>query len=237
MRICNTLSSLSSHPKHSRCHTKHCLFSRRLVVLQEPVNTLLNAILHAHEFVIRPEAPQFLVARRLLELTVGLLRIKHHLPLELHRLGHRQRHVLDGYLGRFVHAQRDGIRGVIFSHDPDGQLGEIEGVDELTQGGATAPDGEIGVVLLGEVAFVDKSRNDVTVLNREVVVGAVDVGWDDGGEVAAILLGVRAVHGIDETLGVGISLVGGVGRAVVQHRLVDGVLGLIGEDARGQHGD
>ena len=125
---------------------------------------------------------------------------------------------------------------MVLAHYPDGQLGQVEGVDELAEGGAGSPDGEGGAVLFGQVALVDEAGDDVAVLDGEVVVRAVDVGGDDGGEVAAILLGVGAVHGVDEALGVGISLVGGVGRSVVQHRLVDGVGRLVGEDAGGEEG-
>ena len=125
---------------------------------------------------------------------------------------------------------------MVLAHHPDGQLGQVEGVNELAEGGAGSPNGEGGVVLLGQVALVDEAGDDVAVLDGEVVVRAVDVGGDDGGEVAPVLLGVGAVHSVDEALGVGISLVGGVGRSVVQHGLVDGIGRLVGEDAGGEEG-
>lgn len=83
---------------------------------------------------------------------------------------------------------------------------------------------------------MDEAGDDVAVLDGKVVMRAVDVGGDDGGEIAPVLLGVGAVHGVDEALGVGISLVGGVRRSVVQHGLVDGVSRLVGEDAGGEEG-
>jgi hypothetical protein len=43
------------------------------------------------------------------------------------------------------------------------------------------------------------------------------------------------LHGVDEALGVHAPLVARVGRSVVQHRLVDGVGRLVGEDAGGEH--
>lgn len=81
---------------------------------------------------------------------------------------------------------------------------------------------------------MDEARDDVAVLDGEVVVGTVNVGRDDGGEVAPVLLGVGAVHGVDEALGKGVALVGRVRGSVVEHRLVDGVGRLVGEDAGGE---
>ena len=106
----------------------------------------------------------------------------------------------------------------------------------MAQGGARSPDGEGGSVLLGQVALVDETRDDVAVLDGEVVVRAVDVGGDDGGEVAPVLLSVCAIQGIDEALGVGISLVGWVGGTIVEHGLIDGIARLVGEDAGGEEG-
>mmetsp|Transcript_27371 Transcript_27371/g.43257 ORF Transcript_27371/g.43257 Transcript_27371/m.43257 type:complete len:295 (-) Transcript_27371:17-901(-) len=206
-----------------------------IVILQEPIHRLLHPLIHGGKFVIRPQTSQFFITCRLLELSIGFLRVEHHLSLELHGLGHGVRHVLDGHLRRLVDAERDGIRRVVVTHDPHGELRQIERVNELPQGRAAAPNGEGRVVLLGDVAFVDESRDDVSVLDVEVVVGAVDVCGYDGGEVAAVLLGVGPVHGVDESFGVGVSLVTGVGRSVVEHGLVDGVFGFVGEDACGEH--
>jgi len=77
----------------------------------------------------------------------------------------------------------------------------------------------------------------MSILNAKVIIGSVNVGGDDGGEVAPVLLGVGPVHGIDEPFGVGVSLVGGVGWTIVEHGLVDGVGRFVGEDACGEHGD
>ena len=84
---------------------------------------------------------------------------------------------------------------------------------------------------------MDQSRDDVPVLNREVVMGSVDIGRNDGCKIASILLSISTVHGIDETLGVCISLVGGVRRTIVEHGFVDWVSRFIGEDAGGEEGD
>lgn len=45
------------------------------------------------------------------------------------------------------------------------------------------------------------------------------------------------VHDIDHALGVGVTVVGVVGRTLVDHGLVNGVGGLVGENASGQAGD
>ena len=46
---------------------------------------------------------------------------------------------------------------VVLAHDPDGELGQVPGVDELAQGGAAAPDREVLALLLGQVALVDQA--------------------------------------------------------------------------------
>jgi len=107
----------------------------------------------------------------------------------------------------------------------------------LTEGGTTSPDGEGCVVLFGLVAFVDQPGDDVSVLDGEIVMRAVDVGGDDAGEVASVFLVVGAVHGVDESFGIGVSFVGGVGGSVVEHSFVDWIGGFVGEDAGGEHGD
>jgi hypothetical protein len=79
--------------------------------------------------------------------------------------------------------------------------------------------------------------NDVPVLDGEVIMRAVNVGGDDGSEVAPVFFGVGSIHGIDQTLGVRIPLITGVRRAVVKHGFVNGVRRLVRKDAGGKHGD
>ncbi len=74
----------------------------------------------------------------------------------------------------------------------------------------------------------------MSVLDGEIIVRTIDVGGDDGCEVASIFLCIGAVHGIDETLGEGISFVRGVGWSIVEHGFVNGVGSLVGEDAGGK---
>ena len=84
---------------------------------------------------------------------------------------------------------------------------------------------------------MDEGGDDVSGLEVVVVVGAEDVCGDEAGEVAAVLLVVATVEDVDHALGVGVALVAVVGRPVVDHGLVDGVGGLVGEDAGGEEGD
>lgn len=135
------------------------------------------------------------------------------------------------------HRENDRVGGVVVPHDPDRESGEVLRVYELPQGLARAPDGEVGVVLLSEVALVDETRNHVAVLDAEVVVRAVDVRGDDGGEVAAVLLIVAPVHYVNHTLRVSVSNIGAMWRAVVNHRFIDRVGGFVWEDARRETGD
>lgn len=77
----------------------------------------------------------------------------------------------------------------------------------------------------------------MSVLNRKIIMWAVDIGWDDGCEVASIFFSVSTVHSINETFRICVSFVGGVGRTVVKHGFINGISGLIGKDAGGKHGD
>jgi len=53
---------------------------------------------------------------------------------------------------------------VILAHGPHDQLRQIPGVNELTQRFARSPNGEICARLLGVVALVNKTGDDVSVL-------------------------------------------------------------------------
>lgn len=62
---------------------------------------------------------------------------------------------------------------------------------------------------------MNEAGYDVAAFYGEVVVLAVDVGRDDGREVAAVLVVVAPVHDVDHALGIRIALVGGVRRSAV----------------------
>ena len=87
---------------------------------------------------------------------------------------------------------------------------------------------------LGNEHAVHHARDHMAVLEVIVVVRPVDVCGDDAGKHAAVLLVVGMVRNVNHALGVGVAKVGVVRRAVVNHRLVDGVRSLVGEDARRQ---
>jgi len=78
---------------------------------------------------------------------------------------------------------------------------------------------------------VNETRNNVRVLQVEVIMRTIDVGGDDGGEVAAILLMVSVVGDVNHTLGMCIGCIGEVRGTIVDHGLIDGISGLVGEDA------
>jgi hypothetical protein len=65
----------------------------------------------------------------------------------------------------------------------------------------------------------------------EVVVGTVDVRWDDRRVVAAVLLVVADIHHVDHALCVGIASIGTVRWPIVHHCLINGVRCLIWEYA------
>ncbi len=62
---------------------------------------------------------------------------------------------------------------------------------------------------------MNEPGDHVAVLQVEVVVGAEDVGWDDAGEHAAVLLVVGLVGDVNDALCMGIATVGVVGFAIV----------------------
>ena len=72
------------------------------------------------------------------------------------------------------------------------------------------------------------------ILKIIIIMRAIDVGGNDGSEVAAVLFVVEMVEDIDHSFGVGVSKVGVVGGAVVEHVFVDGVGGFVGENTSRQ---
>jgi hypothetical protein len=92
---------------------------------------------------------------------------------------------------------REDERGdlLVLAKGPDEELGKITRVDELTKGTTGTGHDEGGSVLLGQVALVDQTGDDVRVDQVEVIVGSKDVGRDDRGEVASELLVVGTIVG------------------------------------------
>lgn len=110
---------------------------------------------------------------------------------------------------------------------------------------------------LGEQALVNKTGNDVRVLEIVVVVRAEDVGGNGGGEVATVFLVVGTTNrlnqssrlrlgslnwhslvvDVDEALAVGVTKVGLVRRPQVNVGFIDRVRDLVGEYASRQARD
>lgn len=77
----------------------------------------------------------------------------------------------------------------------------------------------------------------MTILNAKVVMRSIDIGRNDRCKVTSVLFGIRSVHRVNQSFGVGVSFVTGVGWSIVEHGFVDWVFGFVGEDAGGEHGD
>ncbi len=80
---------------------------------------------------------------------------------------------------------------------------------------------------------MNKTGDDMSILNGEIIMWAIDVGGDDGCEVTSIFFSVGSVHGIDETFGEGISLIGWVRGSIMEHGFIDGISCFIGENTGG----
>lgn len=140
-------------------------------------------------------------------------------------------HVLDSHFLVLADRKNDRLDlGVVAEH-PENELTHIDVVDELAERLAGTPDHHGLAGLLRLVKLVNQTRDDMTSLDLEVVVRTVDVRRNDGGEVAAVFLGVQTVKNLDHTLSVRIAFVGEVRRTVVHHRFVNGIGSLVGENA------
>jgi hypothetical protein len=213
------------------------LFATRFVVLHKPVDTLLDSLFHGDKLIVGSKRSQLDIGGRLFELSIGLGGIKDHISFKLHGLGNGKCDILDADFSTFINRQGNWFWLMIVSHDPHTQFCQVQRVDELTQGRSTSPNGKIGVVLLGQKALVNETRNDVTILNGKVVMWSINVGGDNGRKVASIFFRICSVHGINETFGIRVAFVRGVGWTVVKHGFVNGIGGLVGKDAGGEHTD
>ena len=77
----------------------------------------------------------------------------------------------------------------------------------------------------------------MSILNTKIIMRSIDIGRNNGGKVTPILFGIRSVHCINQSFGVGISLVTWVGWSIVKHGFIDWVFGFVREDACGEHGN
>lgn len=127
--------------------------------------------------------------------------------------------------------QDDRIRFFVFAHRPDHQSREIGREDELSQWFARAPDGEGFTLLLAQVSSVDQTRDNMAIIEVEVVIFAENVRRNDGGEVATVLSLVHTVLQVHHALSVGVAFIGEVRRSVVNHGFVYRKRRLVREDA------
>ena len=208
-----------------------------VIVVTVPLDGLLDGLSRGDELEVRQVFPQLGVTRSLLELTVSFVRQELHFAFKVKSLEDHHGHVLYRDLVLLISGQDDGVYLLVLPEDPDGEPGQVQAVNELSERSSSPPDLEGGSLLLGLVGLVDQAGNDMALLDVEVVVRPEHVTGDDGGEHAAVLLVVGLVLDVDHPLGVGVAEVGGVRRTVVDHGLVYGVGRLVGEDAGGEAGD
>lgn len=180
------------------------------VVLGEPVASLLDGFVEGGELEVGQVLSELVVASGLFELAIGAGGVVDPLAGEAIASSDGLGGFFDGDFVLLGDGENDWLWLIVRSHDPQEETGEIDGVDELSSSFASSPDGE-GLVLLGaDVELVDEAGDDVGLFEVEVVVRTEDVGGDDRGELAAVLLVVTLVHHVDHTLGVGVTVVGGV---------------------------
>ena len=205
--------------------------SGSIIVGHEPVHGLLNSLLHRRKLEVGQVLSQLGVGSGLLELSVRLGVIVLNVVV-VDRVGNVVHHITDRHLLVLSDREDDGGDLLVLTEDPHDQLSHIDVVDELAKRLASAPDAHGLAGLLGLVELVNQARDDVSALNLVVIVGTVDVGGHDCGEVASVLLGIQTIHHLDHSLGVGVAFVGIVWRTQMNHGFIDGVGRLIGEDAR-----
>ena len=80
-----------------------------------------------------------------------------YLSLEVRCLEHQLSNITDGDLILLVDRQDDGINLLVLPHHPDEELGQVQGVDELAEGLASAPDLKVLALLAGNVGLMDQS--------------------------------------------------------------------------------
>jgi len=130
--------------------------------------------------------------------------------------------------------QDDRIRFFVFAHRPDHQSREISREDELSQWFARAPDGEGFTLLLAQVSSVDQTRDDMAIIEMEVVIFTENIRRNDGGEVATVLSLVHTVLKVHHALCVSVAFIGEVRWSVVNHGFVYWKRRLVREDASGE---
>ena len=138
---------------------------------------------------------------------VGTCGIPLDLALEAYDTSHHLGKGLDGEFLAGAGVNRLIARVVV--HEEDAEVGKIVDIEELAQGTAIAPAGDLGESgYLGLVETTDEGRQDVGVLGVIVVVGTIEVGGHDGDVVGAVLAIEELAILESADLGQGIGLVG-----------------------------
>ena len=74
--------------------------------------------------------------------------------LELHGLHNSFGAILDAHLVLLVDGENDRIHFIVFSQDPQEELGQIKRVNELSQWFSRAPNCQLGVVFCVEIKTI-----------------------------------------------------------------------------------
>ena len=77
----------------------------------------------------------------------------------------------------------------------------------------------------------------MSLLNAEVVIRTKYIGRNNRRKQTTMLLIVSMVQDVNHSLGIGVAQMGGVGRSIVNHGLINGICCFIRENARRQTGD
>lgn len=209
-----------------------------IIVVEEPSDALSQGFFKRRELEFTDEFHELSIRSGLAVLTI-IIRfvLKLSAKIVFHNLDDRVGHVPDANFIVFVHRKNNRFYVVILPQLPYEELGQIPRVDKLSQGRSVPHDLERGSVFLGEVALVDKSRNDMGMSQIKVVMRSKDVRRNGRGEVAAEFLLVRMVLDVDHAFGVGIAKVAVVRWAKMDLLFGQGVVDLVREDAGRETGD
>jgi len=151
---------------------------RIVIVLHEPFDGRVECLIKRRELEPAHKLQKLLVRGRFAELTVSPGGVEAIFALESDGFDDRVRHLFDAHLFVFTHGQDDRFNIVVLPQHPNEQLGEIVGIDELPEGLARTGDDEGCIIFLGQETFVDKPRDDVGVLQIEVIVRPENIRRD-----------------------------------------------------------
>ena len=206
------------------------LLSSNIIVRHKPIHSFFDSLSHRSKLVIRKILSQLRVRRCFLVLPIGLCVIVFNIMI-VNSICNIIHHIADRHFLVFSHREDDGLDLLVLAHHPQDQFSHVHIVDELTKRLSRAPHTHRFAALLGLVELVDQSGNHVATFDLEIVERPVDVGGNDGCEVASILLRIKTIHHLNHALGIRVALIRIVWRTIMDHRLIDRIGSLIREDA------